>query len=84
MRLIDIKNGRNIGMPLKDFVEETWEVLNKGDEYDEYPIGRAKNWWSKTEGPRRELLKILPQAPAGVESFGPEQINAVQKPSVDK
>jgi hypothetical protein len=84
MRLVDIKNGRSIGMPLKDFVEETWADLNKGDEYDEYPIGMAKGWWMKTETGRRELVKLLPQTPAGAQSFTPEQANAIRIPSADK
>jgi hypothetical protein len=54
-------------MPLKDFVEETWNALNTGDKYDEYPIGHAKLWWAKTEDGRKELMKLLPQAPAGLD-----------------
>ncbi|KAJ8059522.1 hypothetical protein OCU04_011180 [Sclerotinia nivalis] len=33
----DIKNGRNIGMPLDEFTEEAWKGLERGDE--DIPVG---------------------------------------------
>ncbi|KAJ9641032.1 hypothetical protein H2201_002267 [Coniosporium apollinis] len=36
----DIKNGAKIGMPLEQFVEETWAGLDKGE--DQIPIGMSK------------------------------------------
>jgi len=37
----DIKNGGQIGIPLEQFVEESWAGLSKGDE--QIPVGSAKS-----------------------------------------
>ncbi|KAI9663860.1 MAG: hypothetical protein M1821_007350 [Bathelium mastoideum] len=36
----DIKNGRSIGMPLAEFVDDAWAQLSKGE--DQVPVGMAK------------------------------------------
>ncbi|RPB09994.1 NAD(P)-binding protein [Morchella conica CCBAS932] len=62
----DIENGSEIGMPLADFVDETWAGLVQGSEDGEFPIGMAKAWHQAIEPVRRNLMKKLPQAPAAV------------------
>jgi len=62
----NLKNGRLMGMQLKDFTEELWASLSAGNEFDEYPISVAKHWYTKIEPARREGTKILPLAPAQV------------------
>lgn len=64
--MIDIENGRQIGMPLADFVDETWAGLVQGSENGEFPIGMAKGWHQAIEPVRRKLMNKLPQAPAAV------------------
>lgn len=64
--MIDIENGSEIGMPLADFVDETWAGLVQGSEDGEFPIGMAKAWHQAIEPARRNLMKKLPQAPAAV------------------
>lgn len=53
-------------MPLAEFVEETWGALNKGNDYDEYPIGTSAFFYSSVELPRKDMMKHLPQTPAQV------------------
>ncbi|KAG0137822.1 hypothetical protein HOY82DRAFT_546799 [Tuber indicum] len=60
----DIKDGRQIGMPIGDFIEETWAMLMEGNEYEEYPVGPVKEWYAAMEPVRRYILSKMPQAPA--------------------
>ncbi|KAI5777536.1 hypothetical protein EDC01DRAFT_698222 [Geopyxis carbonaria] len=62
----DIKNGREIGMEIGEFVDETWRDLVEGREHDEYPIGWAKKLHAAIEPARREVGSVLPMAPAEV------------------
>ncbi|KAK4502321.1 hypothetical protein PRZ48_005746 [Zasmidium cellare] len=48
----DLKNGDQIGMPLKDFTEELWEGLKAGRE--DVPVGSARPIWEAIEPGRRE------------------------------
>ncbi|KAI5845640.1 hypothetical protein DFP73DRAFT_624286 [Morchella snyderi] len=60
----DIENGGEIGMPLADFVDETWARLVTGSEDGEFPIGQARVAHQDMEPVRRNHMKKLPQAPA--------------------
>jgi short-subunit dehydrogenase involved in D-alanine esterification of teichoic acids len=48
----DIKNGRQMGMPLDQFTEESWAGLVKGD--DQIPVGMAKDAFESFEKIRQE------------------------------
>ncbi|CUS15654.1 unnamed protein product [Tuber aestivum] len=61
----DIKDGRLLGMPINDFIEETWAMLMEGNAYEEFPIGPAKEWYAAVEPGRKYILSKMPQAPAG-------------------
>lgn len=61
----DIAGGASIGMPLKDYIEEQWAGIIKGNEYDEYPVENAARWYGAIEPTRKKLFKLLPQGPAG-------------------
>ena len=50
----DIKNGRNIGMPLDEFTEEAYNGLVAGKE--EVAVQRAKQWYDAFEPQRQELF----------------------------
>jgi hypothetical protein len=65
-KLTDIKNGHQFGMPLKDFIEETWEKFNRGMPNDEYPIQMSENWYASIEPARRKGMEHLPLNAAGV------------------
>ncbi|KAF2162881.1 hypothetical protein M409DRAFT_26736 [Zasmidium cellare ATCC 36951] len=51
----DLKNGDQIGMPLKEFNDERWEGLKQGKE--DVVVGSAKPIWEAVEPPRREESK---------------------------
>ncbi|PNS20314.1 Zinc-type alcohol dehydrogenase-like protein [Sphaceloma murrayae] len=50
----DIKNGRQIGMPLKDFTEEAYAGLAAG--HEEVAVEAAKRWHDAVETPRQEAF----------------------------
>ncbi|KAF2221852.1 hypothetical protein BDZ85DRAFT_264492 [Elsinoe ampelina] len=50
----DIKNGRQIGIPLKDFTEETYKGLSAGQE--EIAVEAAKRWHDAVETPRQQAF----------------------------
>lgn len=52
----DIKNGGDIGMPLKDFVDETWAGLQAGK--DAIPVGMAKGAYDAFENKRGEVFQV--------------------------
>jgi len=49
----DIKDGQNLGMPLKEFTEETWTRLIQGDE--QIPVGFAVEAFDNFEKNRQEM-----------------------------
>lgn len=51
----DIKDGRNFGMPLGDFVEECWAGLSEGKE--DVPVGTAKKSAEGWEKERRKAFE---------------------------
>ena len=53
----DIKNGRSIGMPLDDFVEEAYDGLAAGKE--EVAVQTAKQWYNVFEPQRQELFRKM-------------------------
>ncbi|PSK60734.1 Zinc-type alcohol dehydrogenase-like protein [Elsinoe australis] len=50
----DIKNGRQIGIPLKDFTEEAYAGLAAG--HEEVAVEAAKRWHDAVETPRQEAF----------------------------
>ncbi|KAF2110660.1 short-chain dehydrogenase/ reductase-like protein [Lophiotrema nucula] len=48
----DIKNGRQMGMPLDQFTEESWAKLLKGDE--QVPVGMSEQLFDLFENTRQE------------------------------
>ncbi|ETN38704.1 uncharacterized protein HMPREF1541_06741 [Cyphellophora europaea CBS 101466] len=50
----DIKNGRQMGMPLEDFTAEAWDGLVKG--LEDIPVGIIKNTYEVFEIKRREVF----------------------------
>jgi len=62
----DIEDGRSLGMPLEDFVEETWNDLNEGNPYGEFPIGQTKHWYASVEPGRKYALAKMPNVAADV------------------
>lgn len=58
----DIKNGRQMGMPLDQFTEESWSKIVKGD--DQVPVGFAADGFNGFENARQEIFhKILKNMP---------------------
>lgn len=53
----DIKNGRQMGMPLADFTEQSWEKLVKGDE--QIPVGMSEGLFEKFEWKRQESFNQM-------------------------
>lgn len=51
----DIKDGGNLGMPLKEFTEETWSKLVNGDE--QIPVGFAVKAFDGFENKRQEMYQ---------------------------
>jgi short-subunit dehydrogenase involved in D-alanine esterification of teichoic acids len=47
----DIKNGRQMGMPLNEFIDSTWSKLVKGDE--QIAVGMAENLFNGFEKDRQ-------------------------------
>lgn len=56
----DIKNGRQIGMPLDQFTNEAYEGLAAGQQ--EVPVGDAQGWYEKFEPARQELFYAMVKA----------------------
>jgi len=50
----DIKNGRSIGISLKEFTDGAWTGLLRGDE--EIPVGPAVHWYEAIERPRQKVI----------------------------
>lgn len=50
----DIKDGETLGMPLKEFTEETWSKLIKGDE--QIPVGFAVQAFDSFENKRQDMF----------------------------
>ena len=59
----DIKNGRQIGMPLDQFTEEAYQGLAAGKE--QIPVGSAKDWYDSFEGQRQETFHSMVKAFSG-------------------
>ncbi len=59
----DIKNGRQIGMPLDEFTEETYQSLAAGKE--QIPVGSAKDWFNSFEPQRQETFHEMVTAMSG-------------------
>ena len=53
----DLKDGHMIGMPLDQFIEETWDKLVQGDE--QIPVGSAKEIFDSFEGKRQTVYQQL-------------------------
>jgi short-subunit dehydrogenase involved in D-alanine esterification of teichoic acids len=53
----DIKNGRQMGMPLDQFTEESWAKLVKGDE--QIPVGMSAGLFDKFEHKRQEAFNQM-------------------------
>ena len=56
----DIKNGRQIGMPLDQFTDEAYEGLAAGKE--EVAVGDAQDWYENFEPARQKLFYDMVQA----------------------
>jgi len=59
----DIKNGRQIGMPLDRFTEEAYKGLAAGKE--QIPVGDAKDWFESFEPKRQEAFHGAVKAMSG-------------------
>lgn len=59
----DIKDGRNIGMPLADFTAETWAGLEAGK--DEIPVGMSAKAYDAFELKRQEMFHGMVKMMAG-------------------
>lgn len=53
----DIKNGRQMGMPLGEFTEDSWAKLVKGDE--QIPVGFVEGAFEKFENARQEVFAFM-------------------------
>lgn len=53
----DLKDGHLIGMPLDQFIEETWDKLVQGDE--QVPVGSAKEMFDSFGGKRQTAYQQL-------------------------
>ncbi|KAF3280270.1 hypothetical protein TWF970_003013 [Orbilia oligospora] len=62
----DMKGAGKIGMPLDEFVEETWKDLTTGNEANEFPIGFGKMVYQAIEPPRKAIMEKFPQTPANI------------------
>ena len=56
----DIKNGRQMGMPLDQFTETAYQGLAAGKE--EVVVGDARGWYDKVEPQRQETFHGLIKA----------------------
>lgn len=56
----DIKNGRQLGMPLKQFTNEAYEGLAAGKK--DVAVGNAQDWYNKFEPARQELFHDIDKA----------------------
>jgi short-subunit dehydrogenase involved in D-alanine esterification of teichoic acids len=55
----DIKNGRQMGMPLDEFTETSWERLVKGDE--QIPVGFVGKAFETFENSRQQVFQSMVQ-----------------------
>jgi len=55
-------NGRRIGMPIVEFIEEAWPAIV--EEKEEIPIGFARTAFEKVDQPRKEIMKHMPWDPS--------------------
>ncbi|KAI8935414.1 hypothetical protein NX059_007994 [Plenodomus lindquistii] len=53
----DIENGSEIGMPLAEFIDETWSKLVKGDE--QIPVGFCAQAFDGFENKRQEMFQNM-------------------------
>lgn len=53
----DMKDGHMIGMPLQQFIDETWDKLSSGE--DQIPIGSAKEVFDAFETKRQEAYQSM-------------------------
>ena len=61
----DIKNGSEMGMPLDDFIEETYQGLAGG--FEQIPIGRSKSSFQAFEMKRQEVFAEAVKSMSGGE-----------------
>lgn len=60
----DLKNGNLIGMPLQEFIEETWTQLCAGE--DQIAVGSAKEIFDAIEPKRYEIYDNMTQLLTGL------------------
>jgi short-subunit dehydrogenase involved in D-alanine esterification of teichoic acids len=53
----DIKNGRQMGMPLDEFTDKSWEKLVQGEE--QIPVGFVEQMFGKFEKSRQESFQTM-------------------------
>ena len=61
----DIKDGNKMGMPLDDFIEETYQGLAGG--FEQIPIGRSKSSFQAFEMKRQEVFSEAVKSMSGGE-----------------
>lgn len=60
----DLKDGHMIGMPLQQFVDETWIKLSSGE--DQIPVGSAKEIFDAFETKRQEVYQSMTEMLSGL------------------
>ncbi|KAJ5684208.1 uncharacterized protein N7477_000553 [Penicillium maclennaniae] len=60
----DLKDGHLIGMPLQQFVDETWTKLSSGE--DQIPVGSAKEVFDAFEIKRQEAYQSMTEMLSGL------------------
>ncbi|KAJ6131643.1 hypothetical protein N7523_001349 [Penicillium sp. IBT 18751x] len=60
----DLKDGHLIGMPLQQFVDETWAKLSSGE--DQIPVGSAKEVFDAFETKRQEAYQSMTEMLSGL------------------
>ena len=60
----DLQNGHQLGMPLKDFTEQTWAGLTAGK--DQIAVGMSERSFNGWEQERQKAFHHMTQAMAGM------------------
>jgi short-subunit dehydrogenase involved in D-alanine esterification of teichoic acids len=60
----DLKDGHMIGMPLQQFIDETWDKLSNGE--DQIPIGSARDVFDAFETKRQEIYQSMTEMLTGL------------------